>query len=149
MIGRWLFCHEVQEASIQALLIALPAVPFYGMAMMPHSMTRVPKSASASVRSSSTSLRFLPQRCFAGLTETCGQGAADDCAKMQRADLALACAKRIPGCGWLPPALRILEVKSAGEDEAFEIVDDVDHEDGGYSEYHPANDEEEFAVAAE
>ncbi len=34
--GRWLFGHDAAEASLQALLISLAAVPFYGLAMMTH-----------------------------------------------------------------------------------------------------------------
>lgn len=34
--GRWLFGHDVAEASLQALLVSLAAVPFYGLAMMSH-----------------------------------------------------------------------------------------------------------------
>lgn len=87
---------------------------------------------------------------LSGLTEACGQAAADNCAKLKRADLALACAERIPGRGWLPPALRTPKVEvEAEESEGFEIVDDVDGEDAGYLDYDPANDEREFAVAAE
>jgi ParB family chromosome partitioning protein len=85
-----------------------------------------------------------------GLTEACGPAAADNCAKMKRADLAVACADRIPGRGWLPPALRTPEVEiEAAEDERIEIVDDVDGDDEGYLNYDPANDEGELAVAAE
>lgn len=87
---------------------------------------------------------------LAGLTEACGPAAADNCAKMKRADLALACADRIPGRGWLPPALRTPEVEiEAGDNEGFGIVDDVNGEDSGYLEYVPANDEDEFSIAAE
>lgn len=42
---------------------------------------------------------------LAALSEACGPAAAENCAKMGKADLALACAERIPGRGWLPPAL--------------------------------------------
>ena len=87
---------------------------------------------------------------LAGLTEACGLAAAENCAKMKRADLAVACADRIPGRGWLTAALRTPEVEiEASEDERFETFDDMDGEDAGYLEYCPANDEGEYAIAAE
>ncbi len=87
---------------------------------------------------------------LAGLTEACGQPAAENCAKLKRGELALACADRIPGRGWLPPALRTPELEAEVEGaEQFEAFDDADGDDEGYREYDPANDEGEFAVAAE
>ena len=42
---------------------------------------------------------------LAALTEACGVAAAENCAKLPKQDLAVACAERIPGRGWLPPTL--------------------------------------------
>ena len=84
---------------------------------------------------------------LAGLTEACGQPAAENCAKLKRGELARVCADRIPGRGWLPPALRIPELAAEGADR-FEAIDDADGDDG-YLECSPANDDGEFAVAAE
>lgn len=50
----------------------------------------------------------------------------------------------------VPPALRTPEGEiEASEDERFKIVDDTDGDDAGYLEYCPANDEGEYAIAAE
>ncbi len=87
---------------------------------------------------------------LAGLTEACGQPAAENCAKLKHGDLAHVCAERIPGRGWLPPILRTPELEpEVDEAEEFEAIADVDGDDEGYLEYDPANDEERFAVAAE
>ena len=92
---------------------------------------------------------------LAGLTEACGPAASDNCAKLKRGELALACADRIPGRGWLPPALLTPTVELQADDhddaDGFANVDDTDDDDEGYIGYHPANedDDEAFAVAAE
>lgn len=39
------------------------------------------------------------------LSEQCGESAADNCAGMKKADLALAMADRLAGKNWLPPVL--------------------------------------------
>lgn len=78
---------------------------------------------------------------LAGLAEACGQPAAENCAKLKRGELARVCADRIPGRGWLPPALRTPELKPE--------VEGMDGDDEGCLEYDPANDEGEFAIAAE
>ncbi len=43
------------------------------------------------------------------MTEALGKAAADNCAKMKKAELAAAAAERMAGRGWLPPALVIAE----------------------------------------
>lgn len=88
---------------------------------------------------------------LAGLTEACGEAAADNCAKLKRGDLALACADRIPGRGWLPPALLTPEAEPESDAaDDFDAIDDFNEDDDdGYIDYDPANDTEEFAVAAE
>lgn len=49
---------------------------------------------------------------LAELTEACEPAAADNCAKLKRADLSTARAERIPPrCGKLPPALRTAEAE--------------------------------------
>lgn len=85
---------------------------------------------------------------LAGLTEACGPAAAENCARLKRADLAAACAERMAGRGWLPPALRTRAV--AVDDTDIIGGMDADDNDEGYIEYRPDNDDDgEFAVAAE
>jgi hypothetical protein len=49
--------------------------------------------------------RISKKAMMAALNEACGASVAENCAKLGKQDLALACADRIPGRGWLPPAL--------------------------------------------
>src|SRR3546814_16333973 len=42
---------------------------------------------------------------LAALSEACSPATAEDCAKLPKPKLAETCAARIPGRGWLPPAL--------------------------------------------
>src|SRR3546814_21182432 len=42
---------------------------------------------------------------LAALSEACSPATAEDCAKLPKPKLAETCAERIPGRGWLPPAL--------------------------------------------
>ena len=41
------------------------------------------------------------------LTEHCGEAAAENCAKLKKADLAAACAERLADTGYLPPMLQL------------------------------------------
>lgn len=96
---------------------------------------------------------------LAALTEACGPAAADNCAKMQKDKLAEACAERIPGRGWLPPALITPEEPEAEpedqEDEASEDgADEAETEDAETEDECPFgdadhDDDAHFAVAAE
>ena len=85
---------------------------------------------------------------LAALTEACGKDAADNCAKLPKPDLALACAERIPGRGWLPPALITPEEPEPeaedGEQDAdeAEALDECPFADAD-------NDDQHSAVAAE
>lgn len=69
---------------------------------------------------------------------------------MKRVDLTSTCAglfrSRVAS-----PALRTPELESVDTygDEAFGTADSEENEVAGYLEYHPANDEDEFAIAAE
>ena len=49
--------------------------------------------------------RLTKKAMLAALTEACSPNAAENCAKLDKQALAIACAERIPGRGWLPPAL--------------------------------------------
>ncbi|WP_454888837.1 ParB/RepB/Spo0J family partition protein [Sphingobium indicum] len=80
---------------------------------------------------------------MAALTEACGPQAAENCAKLRKQDLALACADRIPGRGWLPPALLTPEAPVA-EVEADEAGTDDETE-----RYEAENDDMAYQVAAE
>ncbi len=87
---------------------------------------------------------------LAGLTEACGEAAADNRAKLKRGELALACADRIPGRGWLPPALLTSDAEAeAGYGEDLEDGNDMDGEQDGYGDFDPANDDASFGIAAE
>lgn len=69
---------------------------------------------------------------LAALTEACGVAAAENCAKLGKQDLAVACAERIPGRGWLPLALltpdapALADLSDADSDEAGNDNDDMD-----------------------
>ena len=54
---------------------------------------------------------------LAALSDAISPQAAENCAKLPKAALAVACAERIPGRGWLPPALRISEPDMTGADD--------------------------------
>ncbi len=95
---------------------------------------------------------------LAALTEACGPAAAENCEKMPKGKLAEACAERIPGRGWLPPALITPdEPEVEPEDEAEPQDDDGEDIDAGEVEAvdecafaEADNDpDEHFAVAAE
>lgn len=69
--------------------------------------------------------RLTKRACLAALTEAQGPAAAENCAKLPKADLAKACADRIPGTGWLPEPLRlppepVAESEPPDEDESGE-----------------------------
>jgi ParB family chromosome partitioning protein len=108
---------------------------------------------------------------LAALNEACNTAAAENCAKMPKGELAQACAERIPGRGWLPPALVTPEEPEA-EPEEQEVEDDeegegegdeIDAEDSGHEDDAPEaegmddspfadadNDDDEYlAIAAE
>lgn len=91
---------------------------------------------------------------LAALTEACGPAAAENCAKMKKDKLAEACAERVPGHGWLPPALVTPEEPEAepeeteDEDGDDQEADDTDAEDTG-DEDADNDDEDYLAVAAE
>lgn len=80
---------------------------------------------------------------MAALTEACGEQAAENCAKLGKQDLALACADRIPGRGWLPAALLTPDAH-APEPETDEAGTDVDTGDNTAE-----NDDMAYQVAAE
>ena len=93
---------------------------------------------------------------LAALTEACGPASAENCEKMPKDKLAEACAERIPGRGWLPPALVTPEEPEAepedrdddaaeGEDsdDDAEALDDCPFVDADN------DDDEHLAIAAE
>ena len=88
------------------------------------------------------------------MTEACGPAAAENCAKMKKDKLAEACAERVPGHGWLPPALVTPEEPEAepeeteDEDGDDQEADDPAAEDTG-DEDADNDDEDYLAVAAE
>lgn len=86
---------------------------------------------------------------LAALTEACSPAAAENCAKMAKDKLAEACAERIPGRGWLPPALVTPEEPEAEpedqEDEGSEDLEETEGEDSG--DEAEALDEDSFADA--
>ena len=84
--------------------------------------------------------RLTRKAMLAALTEACGPDAATNCAKLPKDELAQACADRIPGRGWLPPALVTPDAPgtSEAEDGGF-----IDGEDGA------ANDDDPMSIAAE
>src|SRR3546814_8251925 len=56
-----------------------------------------------------------------GLSEACRQTPADECVKLPKPERSSTCAVRIPGRGWLPPALITPEQPEAeAEDQAPE-----------------------------
>lgn len=88
---------------------------------------------------------------LAALTEACGPAAAENCAKLPKPELAEACAERIPGRGWLPPAL-ITPEEPEPEPEIEDGEDDADEAEGlDDSAFADADndDDEHLAVAAE
>jgi ParB family chromosome partitioning protein len=94
---------------------------------------------------------------LSALTEACGEESAANCEKMKKSDLAAACAERIPGRGWLPPALITPDAPEieAEEEEPGTFEEDEeaqelnDPECGAASDGEPLNDNISFAVAAE
>ncbi|MBK6706247.1 MAG: hypothetical protein IPG54_01680 [Sphingomonadales bacterium] len=92
---------------------------------------------------------------LAALTESCGPAAAENCEKMPKDRLAEACAERIPGRGWLPPALITPEEPEVEPEEEAEPQDvdgeDIDTDEADECPFAEAyNDHDEhFAVAAE
>src|SRR3546814_13268925 len=54
---------------------------------------------------------------LAALSEACSPATAEDCAKLPKPKLAETCAERIPGRGWLPPALITPEQPEAQPDD--------------------------------
>lgn len=60
--------------------------------------------------------RLTKRACLAALEAACGRGAADNCAKLKKGDLAKACAERVPGRGWLPEPLRAAPDEPANDD---------------------------------
>ncbi|CAM5577063.1 hypothetical protein [Sphingobium scionense] len=95
---------------------------------------------------------------LAALTEACGPAAAENCAKMKKDMLAEACAERVPGHGWLPPALVTPEEPEVEPEDEAERQDgdgeDIDADEAEAADECPFaeadNDHDEhFAVAAE
>ena len=87
---------------------------------------------------------------MAALTEACGAQAAENCAKLGKQDLALACADRIPGRGWLPPALitpeePVSEPEEEGDQSEAGEAAAQDEQDATEAE----NDDYAYQVAAE
>jgi ParB family chromosome partitioning protein len=80
---------------------------------------------------------------MAALTEACGAQAAENCAKLGKQDLALACADRIPGHGWLPPALLTPEAP------VMEVESDEAGTDDEAEPFTAENDDMAYQVAAE
>lgn len=77
--------------------------------------------------------RLTKRACLAALEEACGRGAADNCAKLKKGDLAKACAERVPGRGWLPEPLRAAPAAAPDEpanDDAPGPVEDADAAEG-------------------
>lgn len=71
--------------------------------------------------------RLTRRACLAALEEARGKEAADNCAKLGKADLAKACAERIPGTGWLPQPLRLHpEAPEEAEPDIDEESSDLD-----------------------
>ncbi len=81
---------------------------------------------------------------LAALTQACGEEAAENCTKLGKQDLALACADRIPGRGWLPPALLTPDapVSAAREEEDAAPGEEV-------ADCPADNDDDHMAIAAE
>src|SRR3546814_4158649 len=112
---------------------------------------------------------------LAALSEACSPATAEDCAKLPKPKLAETCAERIPGRGWLPPALITPEQPEAEaedqapeahapedqapEDQADVAAGDADMADTGHGDeaetleadelVEAENDEESMAVATE
>lgn len=62
--------------------------------------------------------RLTKRACLEALREGVGRQAADNCAKLGKADLAKACAERLAGSDWLPQPLRApVAVAAAATDE--------------------------------
>ena len=64
------------------------------------------------------------------MAEELGASAADNCAKMKMGDLAKAATKRMAGRGWLPPALRIVEMEAEPDCEAPSSFDNDSEREG-------------------
>ena len=96
---------------------------------------------------------------LAALTDACGPAAAENCEKMPKEKLVEACAERIPGRGWLPPALITPEAPEVEDEDENEAGDgeesggeDADPEAEALEDRPSAdadNDDEYLAVAAE
>jgi ParB family chromosome partitioning protein len=71
--------------------------------------------------------RLSRKALLSALTEARGAQAAENCVKLKKHELAAACNERIPGTGWLPPALLTPEVRAAS-DEAGEIDGQLDED---------------------
>ncbi len=61
--------------------------------------------------------RLTRRAMLAALSEAISPQAAENCAKLAKAALVTTCAERIPGRGWLPPALRTPEPEFSGADD--------------------------------
>lgn len=66
--------------------------------------------------------RLTRKAMLTALSEAISPQASENCAKLSKEALAQACAERIPGRNWLPPALRLVEVPPAAE--AVDVADD-------------------------
>jgi len=76
--------------------------------------------------------RLSKRALLAALTEAVGEAAAENCAKMKKGELAMTCAERIAGRGWLPPTLRAqpeLAAAVSDDERACQSDDDDTGED--------------------
>ena len=89
--------------------------------------------------------RLSRRTLLATLTEAISPAAADNCIKMKKGELAVACMERVAGRGWLPPALRARpELEMAADDgDDFLTGGESDEEVEDRTEYA----EEESATA--
>jgi ParB family transcriptional regulator, chromosome partitioning protein len=69
------------------------------------------------------------------MKEVLGKAAADNCAKMEKGELAAAAAERMAGKGWLPPALVVAEPPVEVAQERPVCDDDEGDEDGQAVEF--------------
>ena len=86
--------------------------------------------------------RLTRKALLAALTEACGPEAAENCAKLGKAELAATCAERIPGRGWLPPAFITPEAPAPREVAEVESDNKIEDDDA-------ANDDQPMSIAAE
>ena len=86
--------------------------------------------------------RLTRKALLAALTEACGPEAAENYAKLGKAELAATCADRIPGRGWLPPAFTTPDAPAPRKDNEVGSDNEIEDDDA-------ANDDEPMSIAAE